>query len=244
MKPMEDKEIDQVFRDRFANAEIEPSVDSWANIKKRIAPEKKSRLPVFWIAAASVVVFFTALFFIRQEPTIYLRTDAKYTKAVEKKSPLLENQTGTKILPERNIISVQAYDEAEVEKFKISLIKDNDHSHTETPLKKILVTLQPTFPNAQLSFQETAIKPLALPNYKVNAENRQLFARVNFLDNKDVNKLGKIVNFVVDKLDKRDKKLIVLGSDSDGGIAIVGVNLGFIKWNSPQKELTLFEVVR
>ncbi len=241
---MEDKEIDQVFRNRFADAEIEPSVNLWANIEKRIAPEKKPRLPVFWMAVASFAAFFTTLFFIHQEPTIYLRIDAKYTTAVEKKSPLFENHMSTRILPERNTISVQIYGQAEVEKFKASLIKDNDHSHTETPLKKILVTLQPARPNARLALQEKAIKPLVLPKYGVNAENRQLFAKVNSLGNKEVYKLGEIVNFVVDKLDKRDKKLIALGSDNDGGITIVGINLGFIKWNKPQKQSTLFEVVR
>ena len=49
MQQMQDKEFDKLFKDRFEDAEIEPSANLWANIEHELAPKKKRVFPIYWM---------------------------------------------------------------------------------------------------------------------------------------------------------------------------------------------------
>jgi restriction endonuclease S subunit len=48
--------------------------------------------------------------------------------------------------------------------------------------------------------------------------------------NKGIRNVGDLINFVVDKVDKREKKVIQFATDEDNS-SIVALNIGFIKFN-------------
>ena len=65
MQHMPDKDFDNLFRDKFMDAEIEPSVNLWAKIEDQLEPRRKRTLPIYWMAAASIVIAFTAILVFR-----------------------------------------------------------------------------------------------------------------------------------------------------------------------------------
>ena len=46
MHHMQDKEFDQLFKDKFDDAQIEPSANLWANIEAELVPKRKRVFPV------------------------------------------------------------------------------------------------------------------------------------------------------------------------------------------------------
>lgn len=54
-------------------------------------------------------------------------------------------------------------------------------------------------------------------------------------EKKGIRNVGDLVNFVVEKIDKRDKKLIRFNTDDDDNSSIVGINLGFVRLNPKNK---------
>ena len=50
MQHMPDKEFDQLFRDKFNDAEIEPSANLWASIDQKLEPKRKRTFPIYWMA--------------------------------------------------------------------------------------------------------------------------------------------------------------------------------------------------
>lgn len=69
---MHDKDFDQLFRNKLADLEIEPSKDVWAGITAGLDADKKRKVVMLpWIsAAASVTVLLTAgLLFIKKYPS-------------------------------------------------------------------------------------------------------------------------------------------------------------------------------
>ena len=77
MQHMPDKEFDQLFRDKFNDAEIAPSANLWANIEQQLEPKRKRTFPMYWMAAASIVVAITAMLVFQKTEKIQLRgTDA------------------------------------------------------------------------------------------------------------------------------------------------------------------------
>jgi len=56
---MQDKAFDQLLRDKFEEAEIQPSADLWNGISEQLSPKPKRSLPVYWMAAAVAVIVVT-----------------------------------------------------------------------------------------------------------------------------------------------------------------------------------------
>ena len=56
------------------------------------------------------------------------------------------------------------------------------------------------------------------------------------MERKGIRNVGDLVNFVVDKVDKRDKKLLHFNTDEDDNSSLVGINIGFLKLNKKNKD--------
>ena len=87
MQHMPDKDFDNLFRDKFIEAEIEPSANLWAKIEEQLEPKRKRTFPIYWMAAASIAVVFTAMMVFQKTDKIQLRPDEATTAIT---SPIVE----------------------------------------------------------------------------------------------------------------------------------------------------------
>jgi hypothetical protein len=254
MQHMPDKDFDKLFTDRFMDAEIEPSADLWGNIAGQLEPKKSNKpFPLMWVAAASVAVVASVMLFTQSEEKVYLRGAAV---AVTKVAPVTKIQnvpvvateevkaeTVTAVLPAPSIIkrSLLKKEVASVPTAQVEAIEKNN-----------FVAVQPSAENDHLPIKKAEAMPLNVvttPN-EVNRERPEptiyhvdagkIREDVENMGDSDDNKkgirnVGDLVNYVVDKVDKREKKLIKFGTDDDDNSSIIGLNIGFLKFNKKNK---------
>lgn len=244
---MPDKEFDQLFRDKFSDAEIEPSANLWANIEQQLAPKRKRTFPIYWMAAASIAVVMTAMLVFQKTEKIQLHGTATIadvtTTAVEH---VVENNLNTTAnLPIKTFVA----DENNMASKKVSLINSADHKVVKENAKNIEETMQPILADTRLPIKQQEVRPLDVaPIKETIVESPIVYAQVlpqedlnenaiseSGVERKGIRNVGDIVNFVVDKVDKRDKKLLRFNTDDDDNSSIVGINIGFLKFNKKDK---------
>ena len=72
MQHMPDKEFDKLFKDKFNDAKIEPSANLWANIQKELAPKRRRIVPIYWMAAASILIAVSAMLVFQKTEKIQI----------------------------------------------------------------------------------------------------------------------------------------------------------------------------
>ncbi len=82
--------------------------------------------------------------------------------------------------------------------------------------------------------QSAVENPIVIASVQVNNKVEDVINE-NSSDRKGIRNVGDLVNFVVDKVDKRDKKLVRFNTDDDDNSSIVGINIGFLKFNKKNK---------
>lgn len=246
MQHIQDKEmIDDLFRSKLVNAETEAPLHLWQNIEIQLVPKKEKKTPFFWLAAASILIAMVSFLFIRPKAPIYLT--AKLPAVIEPtKSPsnTLENfveleydfkNQNTKLLPSKNITT-------ETENSPLLSIQS----------KKDSASLQPNLQLARLVVKDGMEKSADLM-VNISEELQSEVSTTDKMDlaetdlstedgedkpqvetRKSIRGFGDLINFVVDKVDKREKKIIQFSSDDDQ--AITAVNIGFLKLNSKKQK--------
>ena len=241
MQHMPDKDFDNLFRDKFMDAEIEPSANLWAKIEDQLEPKRKRVFPIYWMAAASVAVVFTALLIFQKEDKIQLRPNetTAAVNPIEVPSTVEETtsvSTPTEKVAERNFASKNVNANAD------RVVSADVSTMT---LKNNEMAMQPNENNPRLAIKQSDPRPIdVLP--VTQAENPIVLAQVdpqqkmdtdvmteldNTTERKGIRNVGDLVNYVVDKVDKRDKKLVRFNTDDDDNSSIVGINIGFLKLN-------------
>ena len=75
--------LDNLFRDRFSNVEVEPSTDGWVAVESRLARRKKSRRMALirWssTAAALVLAFYSGYYWQLNNPRVLGPFEARYS---------------------------------------------------------------------------------------------------------------------------------------------------------------------
>ena len=71
---------------------------------------------------------------------------------------------------------------------------------------------------------------VVLAKVDIPAENTNVIAETEPQENKGIRNVGDLVNYVVNKVDKREKKLIQFDTNDDNS-SLVSINIGFIKFN-------------
>jgi len=251
MQHMPDKEFDNLFRDKFKDAEITPSANLWANIEKELEPRKKRVLPIYWMAAASIAIAITAMLVFQKKEVIQLHgTD----QTAQVKSAL---SIDTIAIPKEKIEVAQPQVQKMFTKTEaVNVIKDEKQAVVndliENNSKKDQLVLQPNSNNDRLPIKQQDPRPIdVLPNKEIQNENSIVIAHVpttekiednntiseaGSTDRKGIRNVGDLVNYVVDKVDKRDKKLVRFNTDDDDNSSIIGINIGFLKFNKKNKE--------
>lgn len=245
MQHMPDKDFDKLFKDSFMDAEIEPSADLWGNIAQQLEPQKKRSFPLFWMAAASVAVVASVMLFTKGGDKVYLQGAAPEVAVVNNAEtqalPVVDTQEETTvaeaILPERTATSMTLL-KREITKPVAGKIEDTQ--------KNNLVAVQPSDMNEHLPIKRGDAKPLDVaPVVNIPVDNKVSYANVpdakpidyfeqqeeSDSNKKGIRNVGDLINYVVDKVDKRDKKLIKFDTDDDDNSSIIGLNIGFLKLN-------------
>ncbi|MBB2144058.1 hypothetical protein GM921_01045 [Pedobacter sp. LMG 31464] len=236
---MPDKEFDNLIRNKFEDAEIEPSANLWANIEQQLAPKRKRVIPIYWMAAASVLIAITALLVFQKTEKIQLHGDDTVATVV---TPTEQDAViATTELPVATISVKENRLSPSVK--KVQLI---DRTPSENNTKIIFASVQPNTTTDRLLIKAADVKPLDVVEKEVPVENNAVvIAQVepqkedqviteteNNSERKGIRNVGDLVNFVVDKVDKREKKFLKFSTDDDDNSSLIGINIGFLKLNS------------
>lgn len=245
MQHMPDKDFDNLFRDKFMDAEIEPSANLWAKIEDQLEPKRKRTLPIYWMAAASVAVVFTATLVFQKSEKIQLHPD---DVKVAITAPIEVPSTTEEIVataPAQNEIVVKH----SFASTKVNTPVKVTPAISENNLQNNEVSMQPNETNVHLAIKRTEVKPIDVlpvapiedpiviaqvdPQQKV--ETDVISELDHTTERKGIRNVGDLVNYVVDKVDKRDKKLVRFNTDDDDNSSIVGINIGFLKLNKKNR---------
>lgn len=243
MQHMPDKEFDQLFRDKFEDAEIEPSANLWAKIEEQLEPKKKSVLPIYWMAAASVAVAITALLVFQKTDKIQLRADDKFVSNVEAVEKVVLPAVAEDTKLETTTVSTVNEPKSFVAKVAVKEVVEDKSINMQ-------LAMQPTQDIERLPIKQQEVMPLSIvPIKETIVENPIVIAQVtpkdietnvisetdNLSERKGIRNVGDLINFVVDKVDKRDKKFVKFNTDDDDNSSIVALNIGFLKLNKKNK---------
>lgn len=253
MQHMPDKEFDNLFRDKFIDAEIEPSANLWANIESQLTPKRKRSFPIYWMAAASVAVAITALLVFQKTDKIKLRGTGEVAMTNQTTTDAIAVPTQVTQVAETTVEpNTKSFANA-TPKTEMQKVQNLQYITPQNKIEKNQEDLQPNEMIAHLPIKKIEIEPMnVVPKETAAADNNQTMIasaevpqkleNANAIsetevatEKKGIRNVGDLVNFVVEKIDKRDKKLIRFNTDDDDNSSIIGINLGFVKLNSKNK---------
>lgn len=247
MQHIPDNEFDRLFKDRLMDAEVQPTADLWDRIAPQIAPKKKRSLSLYWSAAATVLVALSAGLLFKPQEKIALHApvvqselkvqgnegDVPFTSApvqTDSAQPSQDVEVGAyePTAQEAEIDYVPNTQEAEKSLVAVQPIDEDSHHNITAAEEPAPVT--PTK-------VETAISGTALANNTspaiVEPEVTAITetAEVEQQSRPRIRNAGDLVNFVVDKLDKREQKFVEFRTDDDEGTSLVAINIGPLRIN-------------
>lgn len=236
MQAMQDKDFDQLFKDRFEEAEIQPSSNLWGNIEKELTPKKKKAFPVYWAAAAVVVIATTiGLLSQKTEPLKLQGNTAEATAQVEKPATAAKSNT----VVEKTVVGPESTPLILAPKVKLeNLVRKNTQvaMQPNQELKRQEVKVIDVAPEQKEEIKSVATLEKEIMIAKIDppavAEQSNQIAETEVRERKGIRNVGDVINFVVDKLDKREKKIIQFKTDDDDNSSLIAVNIGILKFNS------------
>ena len=236
MQHIQDNEFDQLFRDKFEEAEIKPSAHLWNHIETQLAVKPRRVFPVYWMAAAVAVAGLSA---------------ALLFKTAGAKRQLSDGIAVAQVSPSA-AVARQAKPAASAEpvprlaaspKVIAPGIQIEDSPAVDEP-KKDLAALQPIALNARHDTKEIAVSQEKLPlpvsaepivlasnDVKPGPGDEVINENDNRAENKGIRNMGDLINYVVDKVDKSDEKIIQFKTDDDNS-SLIALNIGIIRFNS------------
>lgn len=231
---MQDKEFDQLFRDKFEGAEIEPSAHLWGNIVQELEPRKKRVLPVYWMAAAVTIVAVSVGLLMPEKETIRLQ-GSDFAAATPVAEPLVKPENaGIKtngssdenITESTPLVIAPRLTAADVEKDFVAMQPKTANVHPVNMEPEIVQPVVSQIVNEQAAPQTEAVIASAIVPDESNA-----ITETEPAERKGIRNVGDIVNYVVDKVDKREKKFLKFNTDDDDNSSLVAINIGILKFN-------------
>lgn len=247
MQHIPDNEFDRLFKDRLADAEVQPSAGMWDKIAPQIAPKKKRSMVLYWSAAASVMIALSAGLLFRPLEKIAVQAPVSEVTtqqhSAENSDQVSENEALNKVQDARVSSPVQAdvyagehSSSSEAQPMESTenilaavqpTLKEDHHINT-VPVEEAIVTApieKPATENA-----------LAINNTPVEVEpaTTEAITETSSVEQQTrprIRNAGDLVNFVVDKIDKREQKLVEFRTDEDEGSSLVAINIGPLKIN-------------
>ena len=236
---MQDKEFDQLMRDKFEEAEIAPSAGLWANIDQELSPKRKRVLPVYRIAAVISIITVGIFFYTREDK------NAVHQLALKPALPAVKSITDAHKAPV-HAAALQVIAKTTVGRIKVNTQKEVVPVVTTVREKKDLTAMQPLALNNRPDDTKLKIKQdkISLPKPAVTAEEETVLAITNastlskdevINENEEaaprgIRNIGDLVNYVVDKVDKREEKVIQFKTEDDNS-SLIAINIGMFKFN-------------
>lgn len=261
MQPMSDKELDQLFQQKFGDFQPEASPELWNRINRElgeVSAEKKRRtFPVAWMAAASVAVVVLAGVWLMRNPA------TAPTKLTKPTAQVAQHTAGNRpqVVAENAGAAPEAVPGTPVQKTPVSERRTIAASRTSgtaaaarLSAPKEAIQEEPVVPPQQatgiatLAAQEPVRVDIGDQSRAVDARTftpaaKQAAAPVLAVagaaadetgadqPRAKIRTIGGLVNFVVGKVDKREDKIIEFG-DSEEGEIVSGINLGLLKFKT------------
>ena len=253
MQHIPDNEFDRLFKDRLMDAEVQPGADLWNRIAPQITTKKKRNMSVYWSAAATVLIAVSAGLLFKPQEKIALHAPI-VSVPVEVSAP-----AGNPVVSAdhsanaENQITAPDDQSGSTEQINHALIgeKDSDASNNSIEHEKSLVAMQPVEEDRHhtiiadekpettiATMVEPAISENALANSSKPANTEPELtmalnepAELEQQSRPRIRNAGDLVNFVVDKLDKREQKFVEFRTDDDEGTSLVAINIGPLKIN-------------
>ena len=232
---MQDKELDQLFKTHLEDAEIQPSGALWSNIEAELEPKRKrrSRLPLYWMAAAVAVVVGGIGLLMPETETIRLQAPAQVAENNSVPSPVVNPSTD--VIADRSVVERE-------EKSTPLVIAPR---LTAEDIKKSLTVMQPLTIDKHPIDKDMEMEPVKSP-LKAQVREDIIIANADVVpdhaanviteaeqpERRGIRNVGDLVNYVVDKVDKRDHKVVKFNTDEDDNSSLIAINIGFIKLNS------------
>jgi cytoskeletal protein RodZ len=242
MQPIQDKDFDNLFKNTFADAEIEPSRDLWASIESEIEPKKKRIIPVYWFAAAAVLIVATIGFLIYKQQNVAPKQFANHVEpkveqsiketsgtqdsSVTIQAPVnrIEETLPANAKPVTTIASTKIKEDVKpVEKQKIvtapeAVKQETQVAKVDEPKKEVL----------KQKIEEAILKPSEEIVIASNLNQIKTDEPINNneqLESKGIRNVGDVVNLIVNKVDKRKDKFIQFRTDDDDS-SLASINIG------------------
>ena len=247
MEPMQDKDFDQLFKQRFDDFEAEPSNRSWENITAHLDGQKKKRraIPSYWMAAASVVVLASAVLWLyKPVEVIKLQGKADTQVAISEKTAIDVNRDVDDVAEntiENLTAAVMPVQKERTRKVRSTNGENGKHlKQEETPAAERAKQVQP---ESMLANQPVKVNEIPKADVRIE-ESPVVLAQVDPMEEDQnteseparqrIRSVGGLVNFVIAQVDRRDNKIIEF-KDGNEGAEVSGINLGPIKFKSRNK---------
>lgn len=236
MQAMQDKEFDQLFKDRFEGAEIQPSSNLWGNIEKELAPKKTRKFPVYWAAAAVVVVATTVGLLSQKTEKLQLKGTSSVSTIEVAKTPEV-TAVGT-VVTEQITADPEGTPLVLAPKVKLeNLVLKNKQTAMQPnrELKRQQINTPDVAPVVKEQIKPVVVPPVDIVIAKVDPPEVEKqdneITETEGRERRGIRNVGDVINFVVDKLDKREKKIIQFRTDDDDNSSLIAVNIGILQFN-------------
>jgi len=233
MQHMQDKDFDQLFRNKLADAEMEPSPRLWGDIVKEIEPRKKKALPVYWMAAAVAVIAVSVGLLLPEADTIKLQgqemasiTEPVASADLTASKPIKQTRSEVQAPKSTPLVIAPRLTEADVKK---------DFAALQPSAPKLRpVNMEPKIEQSLASqiVQEPIVPETEIVIASVDVPDEyNAIAETEATERRGIKNVGDLVNYVVERVDKRERKFLKFVTDEDDNSSLVGINIGILKFN-------------
>lgn len=253
---MQDKELDDLFRSKLEDIEVEPSAQVWQNIDAELVGRKRSVLPLLGIAASVILLLAAGILFMSKKEVMKRGKPGKNTLAHQVVKP-------TKVRAEQNkpeSTSIVNQDQLAATPIPAKT-KSVQHLSTKTGAPTIerkevgasiaktesvkvgaqsvlAVALQKTEENKTVMPSADVASPLKqeVTTKAADLYTKPVLASVTTpaeqekpaVKKRGIHNFGDLVNLVVARVDKRKDKVIEFTATDDDQTTITGVHIGAI----------------
>jgi len=233
---MQDKDFDQLFKDKFEDAEIQPAPGLWEQIAVELEPKRKKGMPVYWMSAAAVVLVTVGVSLLTPKPEEKIRLQAQ---AAENTAVVVKPATGggesfadpvdasgTLVAASTPLVIAPRLSKEEI-KNNLADVQPQEpvrHPINNQPVETVIAAV------AEPQKIKEPVKEVVYANADIPVENTaNVVTEAPQPEHRGIRNVGDLVNFVVNRVDKRENKIVQFDTDEDDNSSLVSLNLGIIK---------------